>query len=101
MSRDESILSYGLFDGDRDSDVTEFSNKMVVTRKQHDCVICRESIPVAARVRAQTERDNQDKCVMTFYVCELCCNAIADRHVDDFAAIHIRTAIGMAPLDAA
>lgn len=97
-STDRDILSYDLFQGDRDSDVTIFSNRMLVTRKQHRCVNCQQDIPASTRVRAQTERDNDDRVVMTFYVCVLCCAAIANRFVDDGDAIEDRVAIGMGRL---
>ncbi|RWP69512.1 hypothetical protein [Mesorhizobium sp.] len=96
MTRDQAILCYNLFEGDRDSDVTIFSNKMLVSRKQHTCVVCREDIAPKTRVRAQTERDNDDKIVMTFYVCETCCSAIVElvlRGNDE--PISTRTALGM------
>lgn len=92
MTRDASILSYELFQGDRDSDVTIFKNRMLTTRKPHDCVNCRQPIPPKSFVRAQTERDNQDKVVMTFYVCELCCDAILKFQHGDYEALEARAA---------
>jgi hypothetical protein len=71
-----ALLQCGLFEGDRDSDVTIFSNKMVTTRAEHKCVICWSTIPRKTRVRAQTERNNDDHVVMTFYVCPECGEAL-------------------------
>jgi hypothetical protein len=79
---EDDVLSYGLFDGDRDASVVILSNKMLVVRKAHDCVICRHTIPSGQRVRAQTEVCRDDQKVMTFYVCVPCCEAIAARHDD-------------------
>lgn len=93
---DNPVLVYNLFEGDRDSDVTLFSNRMLVTRKPHTCVICQETIPAKTRVRAQTERDNDDRVVMTFYVCPICCDAIRACVCDgDDTRICDRTALGM------
>lgn len=93
---DHQVLSYNLFEGDRDSDVTIFANRMLVTRKTHRCVICQQDIPIGSRVRAQTERDNDDRVVMTFYVCIACCDAIRTLAVEgNDGPICDRTAIGM------
>lgn len=95
---DRQILGYSLFEGDRDSDVTIFANRMVTTRTPHKCVICWENIPPKTRVRAQTERDNDDKIVMTFYVCPDCAEAsvVAGTEADPEAErIEARHAIGI------
>jgi uncharacterized metal-binding protein len=92
---DQHVLNYDLFAADRDSDVRILDNRMLKTRRPHRCVICEQSIPVGARVRAQTECDRQARRVMTFYVCEDCCAAIDRRLKDDGRAIETRTAIGM------
>ncbi|PBB41736.1 hypothetical protein CK222_21510 [Mesorhizobium sp. WSM3866] len=77
ITKDQAILCYELFQGDRDSEVTIFRNKMVVTRKEHPCCICTGLILPKSRVRAQTERENDEKIVMTFYACGPCCEAMA------------------------
>jgi hypothetical protein len=93
--RDEDCLAYDPFSGDRDVDVTEFSDKFVVTRKQHKCNVCAAHIPPRTRVRAKTERDNDDQVVMTFYFCPSCCEAMAASWTDNGKAIESRTALGM------
>jgi len=87
---DSLVLNYELFAGDRDSNVALLANKMLVTRKPHDCVICREAIPAGTRVRAQSEVNRDDDQVARFYVCRPCCEAIAKRVEDDGAAIEAR-----------
>lgn len=76
MAADEDILNYDLFAGD-ETPVTVFANKMVKTRKEHTCAICWDAIPPGGHVRAQTERDDDDKIVKTFYVCPTCGEAAA------------------------
>lgn len=71
---DEEILDYNPW-GDDDSPYRVLSNKMVVTRKPHDCTICFEGIASGTRVRAQSEVLD-GKC-MTFRFCTLCCRAMA------------------------
>lgn len=98
MATDAKILAYYLWDGDR-TPVTLFANRMLVTRKPHPCVICREDIGSGTRVRAQTERDDDDRIVATFYVCPVCCEAcaVAGTPADPAAEqIEARHALGMA-----
>jgi hypothetical protein len=92
---DADCLAYDPFSGDRDSDITEFSDKFVVTRKPHVCNVCQEEIPSRSRCRAKTERDNDDQVVMTFYFCPPCCDAMALSWTDDGDAIEARTGRGM------
>lgn len=73
---EKAILNFDLFQGD-DTPTTVFSNRMLVTRRQHPCVVCWQGIPAGTRVRAQTERDDDDRIVKTFYVCPTCCEAMA------------------------
>jgi hypothetical protein len=90
---DADVLHYELFQGDRDSNVVLLANRMLVTRKPHDCVICREMIPGGTRVRAQSEVSRDDNQVARFYVCVPCCEAIAKRFEDNGAAIDGRYAL--------
>ena len=92
---DQSVLSYELFSGDRDSDVIVLANRMLVTRSTHACVICGDTIPKGTRVRAQSEVSRDQNRVRRFYVCTPCCEAIAKRHEDGGLTIECRTAIGM------
>lgn len=94
MTRDELCLQYPPFAGD-ETDVTEFSDRMLVTRYTHTCGICFEPIPARTRVRALTERNNEDRVVMTFYFCVACCDAMAVSWSDEGVAIAERTSIGM------
>lgn len=88
---DVRVLSYDLFSGDRDSDAVILANRMLVTRAEHACVICNETIPHGTRVRAQSEVSREENRVMRFYVCVPCCEAIAridDDNGDSLTARH-------------
>lgn len=91
---DNPVLSYNLFDADRDSDVVVLANRMLTTRSVHACVICGETIPKGTRVRAQSEVSRDENKVMRFYVCVACCDAIALRFTDGGRAIEERTRLG-------
>ncbi|MBZ9856735.1 hypothetical protein LB566_23365 [Mesorhizobium sp. CA13] len=88
---DSLVLNYELFAGD-ETDTVLLANKMLLTRKPHDCVICAETIPAGTRVRAQSEVNREDNQVGRFYVCVPCCEAIAKRFDDDGHAIDARIA---------
>lgn len=89
---DSLVLNYNLFEGDRDVNIVRLANRMLVTRKPHDCVLCAETIPAGTRVRAQSEVNRDDNQVARFYVCAPCCDAIAKRFEDNGAAIDARYA---------
>lgn len=95
---DAAVLNFELFQGDRDSNVVQLANRMLVTRKPHGCVICQETIPTGTRVRAQSEVNRDDNQVARFYVCVPCCEAIAHRFQDDGAAIDARYLLPQAEL---
>jgi hypothetical protein len=91
-------LSYHPFEGDRDSDITVFSDRMIVARKAHRCQICGGPIAADERHRARTERDNDDQVVATFRFCGLCCEAMVKAlyDPDDVGkAIEERTGMGI------
>jgi hypothetical protein len=90
-SIDDKILGYGVW-GDDDSDYRVLRNAMVVVRKGHTCDLCFGSIPVGARVRAQTEVC--DGACKTFRFCPDCCSAMAIRHDDDGETIEARYELG-------
>ncbi|HQT89106.1 MAG TPA: hypothetical protein PK677_11215 [Acidiphilium sp.] len=83
------------FDGD-ETDVSPLSDKIVKAAKEHPrCQICHGVILKGERHRAKTERNNEEKTVMTFRFCNKCCRAMA--HPDCFYAgrlIESRYAIG-------
>ncbi|NUR12332.1 MAG: hypothetical protein HOQ20_10895 [Bradyrhizobium sp.] len=87
---DQDVLAFELFPGDWDVNVRLIENRMVVTRKPHDCVLCGEVVPVKSRVRAQSECRLDDNEVVTLYVCELCCSAIGRSRTDDGKEIERR-----------
>lgn len=89
---DSPVLNYNLFEGDRDVNIVQLANRMLVTRKPHDCVLCADTIPTGDRVRAQSEVNRDDNQVARFYVCVPCCDAIAKRFDDNGAAINDRYA---------
>ena len=88
-------LCYDPFSGD-ETDVKQLHNRFVNTRTEHDCNICLEKIPPRSRVRALTERNNEERSVMTFYFCPACCVAMAAVGKDAGEAIEQRTAMGQA-----
>lgn len=92
---DDDCLAYDPFSGDRDSHITEFSDKFVVIRKLHVCNVCQQEIPVRSRCRAKTERDNDNQVVMTFYFCPACCDAMAQSWTDNGDALETRTQLGL------
>lgn len=91
---ERAVLDYDMFRGD-ETDVRVLSDRFVTTRKPHRCVICWDRIPVGARVRAQTERNNEAQRVATFYACVLCCEAMALSWADAGEAIEFRTGLGV------
>jgi len=74
---ERECLLYDPFYGD-ETYVTPLSDKFVFTRKVHRCQICWDEIPANSRVRAKTERNNEERKVATFYFCTQCCYAMAD-----------------------
>lgn len=69
-------LSYGPFEGD-ETDVSGLTDKFVVGRKEHECFHCRDPIPAGQRHRAKTERNNEERKIMTFRFCAACCKTFA------------------------
>ena len=100
--RSEALcLTYDPWAGDRDVDIVVFSDRFVVTRKPHQCVICWDEITVGQRVRSRREKDNDQQLTKTFYFCAPCCEAMAlDAETGEFEAIEARYAIGQARADA-
>jgi hypothetical protein len=91
---DQAILSYNPFQGDRDCNVRGLTDRMVVGRYVHQCQICSGPIAKGERHRAKTEVSYDDRRVMTFRFCALCCAAIAKSWRDDGRALDERYAIG-------
>lgn len=87
---DRDILDYSPFAGDRDCNVRELSDKMIVARAAHKCAICFGPIVKGERVRARTEVSYDDRRVMTFRFCALCCEAMAKSWTDYGEAIEDR-----------
>ncbi len=94
MSFDETkCLAFSPFDCDRDSDVRVFSDRIVTAAKEHQCCICLDRFPKGSRSRARTEKcDGQ---LMTFRMCEPCCEAMAISWEDEGLAIEKRTRLGI------
>lgn len=92
---DERILHFNPW-GDDDSDYRVLDNRFVITRKEHTCDICFETIPSKVRVRAQREVFNRQ--VKTFYFCVDCCDAMRRRvgaqTMEDVMAIEHRYNMG-------
>jgi hypothetical protein len=91
MTSEQRVLDFNPWGYD-DTEYRVLRNSLLMTRSQHGCAICFDTIPSRARVRAQTEVF--DGTVKTFYFCPLCCDAmIAD---EDGLAIEERYAQGRA-----
>ena len=93
---EQDCLMHDPFEGD-ETDVSRLKDKFVVTRKPHYCAICLDHIASGARVRAKTERNNEEGKIMTFYFCEPCCEAMAKLvSDDDMDAMDARYAVAYA-----
>jgi hypothetical protein len=95
VATDRSVLAYDPWAGDRDSDARTLRDKMVITRRPAQCVICWDDIPVGARVRAQTQVSRDEGRTMTFRFCPACCVAMASSWDDNGEDIEQRTQIGI------
>lgn len=73
---DKDILSFDPFGPVRDERVRVFSDLFVVTRRSHDCDVCRQLIPARSRVRAKTEKCPGEGFFGTYYFCAECCDAM-------------------------
>jgi hypothetical protein len=100
-NEENDCLAYDPFQGDETA-VRRFSDKMVITRKEHRCNICWEDFPAGSRARAMREVNLEERRTMTFYFCPPCCSAMARSWDSDDAgrAIEKRTAIGMRAAEA-
>lgn len=75
-----------------ESDYRVLTNRLVVTRKPHDCAICFEVIPAKTRARAQSEIfEGKAK---TFHFCQTCCDAMAINREDDGLWLESRYELG-------
>lgn len=92
--RDRDCLNFNPFEGDRDCHTKELSDRMVIGRCAHQCQICTGPIIKGERHRALTEVSYDDRKVMTFRFCALCCDAMAKNWTDDGKAILARYSIG-------
>lgn len=81
--------------GDEDANITRLKDRFLVTRKGHECTTCLEHIPPKSRVRAKTERDDDDNVLKTFYFCHACCAAMADDFNGDWEPFEARVQMGI------
>lgn len=72
----EGALDFRPFDGD-ETDTTLLSDKIVTGRKAYVCQTCDGPIQPGERQRAMVETNNEDKQIMTFRWCRICCRAMA------------------------
>lgn len=91
---DKMVLNFDPWAGDTDDDSVTLRDAFVVVRKPATCAICFGKILVGDRVRAQTQRSEQRRKVMTFRFCVDCCAAMASECVDDGHSIEERYALG-------
>lgn len=64
--------------GPDETDVSPLSDKIVTAGKDHaHCMMCDGPIPKGSRHRARTERNNEERKIMTFRWCGICCRAMA------------------------
>jgi hypothetical protein len=92
--QERDCLGYQPFQGD-ETYVRELTDRFVVTRKDHQCVVCWGAIPTGARVRAKREINREDDVAKTFYFCESCCAAMVSSWTDNGEEIEKRTAMGI------
>lgn len=78
--QETACLAVNPFDGDRDSDARELSDKIVTTRKATTCVDCGQPIAIGERSRVITAAI--DGRVASCRWCALCCIAMG---LDDYA----------------
>ena len=97
-----NALGYEPFEGD-ETDVTPLADKIVTAAKDHPrCQICEAPILKGERHRARTERNNEDKTIMTFRFCWKCTRAMAHPDMwNEGRLIDSRYAIGYARREAA
>ena len=79
--REHEALAYDPFRDD-ETDVTGLADRFVTTRRTHPCSLCQQDFPAGSRARAKTERNNEERKVMTFYFCPPCCEAMAASWTD-------------------
>lgn len=91
---DRDVLAYDMFSADRDSNVRVFSDRMVVARKRHECIVCLGDVQPGERHRARREKNRDLGIVMTFRACAACCEAMAQSWFDGGRAIERRTWYG-------
>jgi DNA-directed RNA polymerase subunit N (RpoN/RPB10) len=87
-----AVLSYEPFYGD-ETDATPLKDKMVTARKSAECHTCGETIQPGWRIRSLTERNNEEKTLVTFRFCFECCKAMAISAEDGEDAIEARMAM--------
>ena len=93
---ESACLKVGPFGGE-DANVTLLHDRFLITRKEHECLTCLDTILPRKRMRARTERDNDDNTLKTFYFCWPCCEAMAaDWNNGNFDLSFDRAEIGVA-----
>lgn len=98
-------LRYEPWDGGKGDDPFRvFSDRLVITRKRHECIVCLGFIKKGSLIRARTELQLGARGVVrTFYFCITCCDAMSaavDGRDPRGEAICCRTHIGMKRADA-
>lgn len=89
----QDALCFDPFEGDRDTDVVTFSDKIVIVRKQHRCTVCLGKVRRGEQARALTQRF--DGGVETFRICVLCLRAaVLDDRDCDWQRMELRYAVG-------
>lgn len=73
---DDRCLRFHPFEGDRGTDTVRLSDKLVRAAAPHVCLICAEPIAKGEHHRALTEISRDERKVMTFRFCALCCAAM-------------------------
>lgn len=92
---EQRALAFDPWAGDMDNDSVTIRDAFVTTRKPASCAICFGSILVGERVRAQTQRSEEQRKVMTFKFCPACCEGMASDHADYSERMAKRYALGM------
>ncbi len=89
-----ACLDVDPFEGDRDQDVLVRSDKIILPRKDHNCLICDGTARKATWCRARSEVDRDLGMAMTFYFCTSCCEAQAASWTDQGMSLTERYSIG-------
>lgn len=86
---EESCLAYNVFEGDFfNQDDIIFKDKIVTSRKKHECDLCGKGIKIKERIRYISGKFDGE--VGTQRFCSKCCSAMVKSWKDDGKALEKR-----------